>query len=60
MQNNITMVNCAYCGALSPYRVIDSYGWLKLSCSVYPCYKRFEADIKEGKVIATRTLEEQG
>ncbi len=60
MQNNSTLVNCPYCSALNPYFVIDSYGWLKLSCSTYPCYKRFEADIQAGKVIATRKLDEPG
>jgi hypothetical protein len=57
MAINTTIVACAYCGTLNPYRVVDSYGWVKLICSAYSCGQRFEADIQTGKVIATRRIE---
>jgi hypothetical protein len=58
MGNESVAVPCAYCGKYSHYDVIESYGWLKLHCSKYPCYKAFEAVIKEGLLRETRKIEE--
>jgi hypothetical protein len=59
MSNQTVMVPCAYCGKYSPYDVTESYGWLKLFCSKYSCYKPFEAVIKEGVLQETRKIGEE-
>ena len=52
MDKEHTFVTCAHCGTSSPYRVIDSYGWLVLH---YPkCFKQFSATIQDGIVIGTK------
>ena len=52
MPNDFTMVTCAHCGAIKPYGVIDSYGWLKLHCA--NCFKQFQAVIERGIVVQTK------
>lgn len=55
MSSEYTMVACAHCGAINPYRVRDSFGWLVLHCT--KCYKQFKAIIENGVVVEKRVEE---